>query len=203
MPEFSNIQTYVLVKECNYQEELNKYYSILENIGVETQDVRKRFNGFYWELDDDGYVHNQISSNLPFLISTLTPIPIRPHIPFYTTQSGIWMGLELLIETEKLQDLITRTYYQKPYILIKTLVYELHKQFQQTGVYFTDEAQDGQDFDGITEHDHTQLWNFDYAIIPNHLKTLYANCPATHQIKPHDKYFEAWYIGEGRWQNER
>ncbi len=74
----------------------------------------------------------------------------------------------------------------------------MQMEFRQTGIYFTDEAQDGSDFNGIRCNDSSKLWQFDYAFIPNTLESLYSKKPDTHNIKRHENYFETWYIA--RWK---
>jgi hypothetical protein len=74
-----------------------------------------------------------------------------------------WISCELLIQTG---DLRNGDYLEKTYELVEELSYEMAKEFRQTGVYFTDKAQDGQDFERLRTKDKGNLWQFDYALIP-------------------------------------
>jgi hypothetical protein len=70
----------------------------------------------------------------------------------------------------------------------------MQKEFKQTGIYFTDEAQDGQDFDGLRTKDKSKLWQFDYAAIPLTLKKVYSDIPSTHLIIERSDFLEAYYL---------
>jgi hypothetical protein len=60
------------------------------------------------------------------------------------------MGCDLLMKTE---DLRNERYFEMSYDFVKTLTFEMQREFRQTGIFFTDEVQDGQDFDGIRTKD--------------------------------------------------
>ena len=68
------------------------------------------------------------------------------------------------------------------------------REFDQTGIYFTDEAQDGEDFDGIRTTDRNKLWNFDYALIPKKLKELYGEKPMNYKLNETDNWIESWNL---------
>lgn len=86
------------------------------------------------------------------------------------------------------------------YNLVKSLTFEMHKEFKQTGIYFTNEAQDSSDFEGVRCNNSAQLWQFDYALIPLVLEKLYSKIPPTHKVKRHESYLEAWSIDT--WKDE-
>ncbi len=111
-----------------------------------------------------------------------------------------WVSCDLLIESGKLKSFTDGQFHSFTYSLIKLLTAEMQKEFKQTGIYFTDEAQDGQDFDGVRCYNPDKLWHFDYALIPLTLGKLYSNKPKTHKIRSHENYFEAWYID--RWKEK-
>jgi hypothetical protein len=71
-------------------------------------------------------------------------------------------------------------------------MFELHQEFQESGIYFTDEAQDGNDFNGIRTNNFSLLWNFYAALIPNTLKKKYVNVPSNFQIIAGDEVIKAW-----------
>ena len=109
-----------------------------------------------------------------------------------------WIACDLLIESSELRNDKTGKYSDFTYPFVKRLTIEMSKRFNQTGVYFTDEAQEGQDFDGIRTLDIKSFWEFDYAIIPEHLKNLYKSPPETHKIQETDNGLESWYAE--RWK---
>ena len=78
------------------------------------------------------------------------------------------------------------------------MTFEMFREFRQTGIYFTDEAQDGQDFYGLRTHDKSKLWQFDYALIPLTLRQIYNDIPSTHEVIERDNALEVFY--KGRWK---
>jgi hypothetical protein len=106
-----------------------------------------------------------------------------------------WMTCDLLIEAE---DLRRSDYFEKSYDLVESLTFEMFREFRQTGIYFTDEAQDGQDFDGLRTNDQSKLWQFDYAVVPLTLRHLYKDIPSTHGVIERDNALEIFY--KERWK---
>jgi hypothetical protein len=104
------------------------------------------------------------------------------------------MICDLLIKTE---DLRNERYFDTSYDFVKTLTFEMHNEFKQTGIYFADEAQDGEDFDGLRTRDKLKLWKFDYAVIPLTLKNFYSEIPSTHLIIDRGDFLEAYF--KERW----
>ena len=105
-----------------------------------------------------------------------------------------WMVCELLIQTGDIQK--SFKYSEETFPLIENLVKEFTMEFSETGIYFTDEAQDGQDFEGIRTNNKKKIWQFDYAVIPISLESIYMPNSKIHKIKRHNLFFEAWYINK-------
>ena len=105
-----------------------------------------------------------------------------------------WMTCDLLIEAE---DLRRGEYFKKSYHVVEALTLEMFREFKQTGIYFTDETQDGRDFDGLRTNDQSELWQFDYAVIPLTLRHLYKDIPSTHEVIERDNALEIFY--KERW----
>lgn len=199
MPELSNIQTYEKLIGTDYQSTLDRFKTVLQRIDLWNDEVKKAFDEFAWKVEDNGFVYSSIQ--VGHFVTKLSNIPVRPLVLVYTPAidksiHDNWIVCNLLVEAEMLRSILPGDYHNTTYDFVKVLTSEMHKVFKQTGVYFTDEAQDGQDFDGIRGNKE-KLWQFDYAIIPLALEQTYSTPPLTHKIIRHDNYLEAWYID--RW----
>jgi hypothetical protein len=199
MPELSSIQTYEKLIGADYQPTLDRFKTVLQRIDLWNDEVKKAFDEFVWKVEDNGYVYSSVQ--VGHFVTKLSDIPVRPLVLVYTpaidkTILDNWITCDLLIESGKLRSPESGNYKKTIYDFVKVLTSEMHKEFKQTGVYFTDEAQDGQDFVGIRGNKE-ELWQFDYAIIPLTLELTYSIPPLTHKIIRHNNYLEAWYID--RW----
>jgi hypothetical protein len=198
MPELSNIQTYEKLIGEDYQPTLDRFKTVLQQIDLWNDEIQHAFESFEWKVDDNGFVYSSIVQ-LGHFKTKFSDIAVRPLVLVYTPAidksfTNNWIVCDLLIEIEKLR---SYDYFQSTYSFVKSLTLEMHREFKQTGVYFTDEAQDGQDFDGIRNANKEKLWEFDYALIPLSLEQTYSSPPLTHKIIRHDNYLEVWNIN--RW----
>jgi hypothetical protein len=197
MPELSNIQTYEKLNGENYQPTLNRFKTVLQRIELWNEEVKQAFDTFEWKVEDNGFIYSSIT-RLGHFRTKLSDIPVRPLVMVYTTAidktfKDNWIVCELLIQTEMIR---SYDYFPETYNLVEELSSEMHKEFKQTGVYFTDEAEDGEDFDGI-RGEKEKLWQFDYALIPLALEKTYSSPPTTHKVNRLENSLEAWYIS--RW----
>ncbi len=204
MPELSNIQTYEKIDGSNFRPTLDRFCTVLKNIDLWNDEIKTAFDNFEWKVEDNGFVYSSITQ-LGHFTSKLSGIKIRPLVMVYTpaideTFKDNWICCELLIEAEELRSFEDGQFRSYTYDLVKALTFEMQKEFKQTGIYFTDEAQDDSDFDGIRCNDFTKLWQFYYALIPTTLDNLYSIRPETHNTKRHENYFETWYID--RWKEK-
>ncbi len=204
MPELSNIQTYEKIDGSNFRPTLDRFCKVLKSVDLWNDEIKTAFDNFEWKVEDNGFVYSSITQ-LGHFTSLLSGVIVRPLVIVYTpaiegTFKDNWVCCELVIEAEELRSFEDGQFRSYTYDFVKTLTFEMQKEFKQTGVYFTDEAQDGSDFDGIRCNDLTKLWQFDYALIPTMLNNFYSIRPETHNIKQHENYFETWYID--RWKEK-
>lgn len=196
MPELSNIQTFEKINGIDFAPTFERFKKVLLDLNLWNDDVEKGFDRFEWD-GTYGFAYSDIPASI-----NKWGIEIKPNILGYTPDlddafKENWLQCDLLIEAEKLRSFKTGEFHEQTYNIVKSLCLAMQKEFHQTGVYFTDEAQDGEDFDGIRCRDANKLWQFDYALIPNSLIPLYSDIPNTHVIKQHEYFMEAWYIS--RW----
>jgi hypothetical protein len=198
MPELSNIQTFEKLKGTDYKPTLDKFELVLKRIGLWNDEVKKAFDDFEWSVEDNGFIYSSIV-HLGHFKTKYSDIKVRPLVMVCTPTvdpsfTDNWMTCDLLIEAG---DLRNERYFDRSYDLVETLTFEMQKEFKQTGIYFTDEAQDGQDFDGLRTKDKSKLWQFDYAMIPLTLRNVYSEIPSTHLIIERTDFLEAYY--KERW----
>jgi len=196
MPELSNIQTYEKLNGNNIKPSIEKFAKVLARIGVWNPDLEKQFESLEWKVEDDGFVYFS-NSNFGFFKTHFSEIKVCPHVLVWTpaidkTFKDNWISCDLLIETETIRNFENGNYKELTFEFIKLLVKEMATEFDETGIYFTDEAQDGEDFDGIRATDRNKLWNFDYALIPKKLKELYVEKPENYKINETDHWMETW-----------
>src|SRR5688572_488915 len=154
MPELSNIQTFEKLNGTEYKPTLDKFELVLRSIGLWNEEIKKAFDDFEWNVEDNGFIYSSIVQ-LGHFKTKYSDIKVRPLVMVYTPTidssfTDNWMTCDLLIEAE---DLRNERYFERSYDFVETLTFEMQKEFNQTGTYFTDEAQDGQDFDGLRTKD--------------------------------------------------
>ncbi|MFB9054631.1 hypothetical protein ACFFVB_16200 [Formosa undariae] len=196
MPELSNIQTYEKLNGDEIKPSIQKFTKVLERIGIWNSDLEKQFESLEWKEEDNGFVYFP-NAYFGFHKTDFSEIKIRPHLLAWTpaidkTFKDNWISCELLIETGTIRNSENGNYKELTFEFIKKLAKEMATEFNQTGIYFTDEAQDGEDFDGIRTTDSNKLWSFDYALIPKKLKELYGEKPKNYNINESDNWIESW-----------
>ena len=196
MPELNNIQTYEKIDGLNFKPTLERFCKVIRNVDLWNEEVEEAFEKFEWKVEENGFVYSSIIQLKPIFSKSLN-VEIRTLVMAYTpeiddTFKDNWILCEFLIEAEKLRSFESGEFYNTTYQIVKFLASEMQKEFQQTGVYFTDEAQDGEDFDGIRNSNFSRLWQFDYALIPLALENIYRKKPKTHNLRINKNGFEVW-----------
>jgi hypothetical protein len=197
MPELNSIQTFEKIDSCNFRPTLERFCNVVRKADLWNEGIRDALKQFEIEKEGDGYVYTSVTE-LGHLNSNLSGVKIRALITGYTsavdrTFAEDWISCEFLIETSELKDFDGKL-HDYSYDLIRKLSLEMQSEFRHTGVYFTNQSQDGSDFDGIRCGDSSKLWQFDYALIPLALADIYKNKPYTHGLKQHGNYLEIWDI---------
>ncbi len=197
MPELRNIQTYERINGNDFYPVTERFAKVLQKTGLWNEHARSAFEAFEWK-NEDGLVFSNLAQ-LGYYESSFPGVLIRPHFTIYSkdldkTFDTHWVCCEFLIKSEQLSDLQTGEYYRHTYRIIENLVFEMSREFCQTGVYFTDEAQDGGDFNGIRTGDIKNLWQFDYALIPVSLSPLYSPIRDNYAVRNSGLFYEFWSV---------
>jgi hypothetical protein len=154
----------------------------LRRIGIHDDEVNNRVELIDLKPDADRNLSTSLMDSNLYSIN-YTSFKVRPHVIIYErgldeTFKDHWVSIELLIQAEDLYDQKTNKVNVNAQVEIKRLMLELQREFQESAIYFTDEAQEGIDFDGIRMNDSSLLWNFDAALIPHSMKEQYDNPPS-------------------------
>lgn len=198
MPELNNIQTYEKLKGSDFKPTLERFSKVLNRIGLWNNEIKNAFESFEWKIEDDGYVYSSINA-IGSYPTRFSDIKVRPLVVAWTPAidesfEENWISCDLLIESENIRNHINGYYKDIAFPLVKKLVKEMSIEFYQTGIYFTDEAQDGRDFNGIRTNGNEELWSFDYALIPNKLTELYRDKPYNYGVNKTDNWIESWNL---------
>lgn len=196
MPELCNIQTYQNIHQSTIESLRLKIGNVLKRICVWNDEVINAVEAFEWKPDADGCVFTSLTG-LNFYPTKCTSFKVRPHIMIYKkgldeTFKDDWVSVEFLILATDVFSQGSNEIKESVQGELSCLMFELHQEFQESGIYFTDEAQDGNDFNGIRTNNSSLLWNFYAALIPNTLKKKYVNVPSNFQIFAGDEVIKAW-----------
>lgn len=180
MEKFDQIQTYVrYIDEENFQRVLQDYKKLLLHIGFSKCDVENWISGINRSVEEYGVdiiKTNILSKNL-VLEMDQHKINVTVSILIWTNESNKylnepWIEILLLINQEE----NINTQYEKQYETIIWGIMEIFSvNFQETGVFATNEMNDGEAFIGFAANLKEKLWAFNRAIIPSHHHLLYQN----------------------------
>lgn len=208
MPELHRLQTCIPLSGADFAPVLARFANVLRELGVWNADVQAAFARFHLTPSPAGMFPGGIYSTVSELAhyhSPQFPVAIRPHVTVWNEAvlpelPGIELELTLLLETTALTVAEHDQYHYRPGIqtAVQRLARRLHAAFPHTGIYFTDEAQDGRDISALRDDEPDELWQFDYALLPTAVAARYPPAPATHHTGADPGYVEAWYTG--RWR---
>lgn len=206
MPEYSHIQTYVRCGAGNFKETIQQFAAFLAGIGLDNSYF---CSGLEWKLADNGFMYEGYNADAEEVPVEGLSLHVRPYVVGLTPEvfpelAESWLEINLLFWTEE----ITADYRTgelvgevKPYIW--DLMRRFSDQYQQSGVYFTSEATDGEPWEAIITGDSRKLWTFDAAVIPQELFERYGRPdePLFYYTYDDDRLFlarrEVW--GAGPW----
>ena len=195
MPELSNIQTFIELKDKDYSSALEPFKQVLINLEAWNEQTERAFKNPDWR-DEDGFVFSELM-NLEERTTKYSGIRIRPLVHVWTpkvdpTLRSNWISCDLLIESDELIDnYSTGQFREYTFDFVEHLAFEMTNNLG-TPTYFTNEADDGEPFDGLRTANQNELWSFDYALIPVELSNLYSTPPDTHQIRMNGQFLECW-----------
>ncbi len=198
MSEIYNLQTFEKLEGSNYKPTLERFCNVLQKTGLWNEEIKHAFDNFQWKVEPNGYVYSTITQ-LDYVPLKPVNIKIKPLIMIYTPALGPtfkdnWICCELLIKAKDLWSYENEQFFPGALKLVKSLALQMHKEFSQSAIYFTDEEQDEEDFNALRSNSKRNLWQFDYALIPLAQTEIYSNVPETHKLKRHKNYMDAWEV---------
>ena len=183
MPEFHNLQCYTVLDRRTFRDTISRFETVLRTCGVRGARVEEYLRTAGWESPADEFVSTGNHAWVEFA-SAGFHLRAAPHIVGYTPdafpgQDRGWLEVGMLFETEDLQTGSSfSTWAYKPGLgpAIWNLMTHFGPAFSEVGIFFTDEAQDGQALEGLIE-DSEARWQFDLAWIPENNAARFSQRP--------------------------
>jgi len=186
MPAYHQLQTYKIL-EADQKVVIEKYTQVLKNVGCWNGDIQKHFDNFSWKIEDNGFVYTGIQKEWQRFKINDVEFCAAPHVLGWTPQGNPklksnYLELGLLFQSADLEEdfpsqIVYRKGLEEGFLKI---MFEFAKLFPDSGIYLTDEVQDGEPWDGLLENDERKLWNFDMALISENFIKYYRIAPETH-----------------------
>ncbi|MBD2843557.1 hypothetical protein IDH44_00010 [Paenibacillus sp. IB182496] len=171
MPEYSQIQTYLKCDQSNIKEILLDFIAALNEIGIYENKIISAFNRLEWDIAEDGALSVTGGEETIELKIHGQQIHIRPFVMGWTLNSikelqQSWLEVSLLLWTEEItQSSFCNTVREEYRSTIWEFMNVFSRIFNQSGVYFTNEATDGRPWEAIIQAEPSGTWMFDAAII--------------------------------------
>ena len=182
MAKYEQIQTYArYINEENFQRVLQNYRQLLLQIGLSNYDVENWISGILRSVDDFGIdsIETNIISHNMVLEMNQCKLNVCVSILIWTNETisylkESWVEILLLIKPE---EQINTAYESELENILWGIMSIFSEKFQETGVYATNEMNDGEAFIGLAANLKEKLWAFNRAIIPYHHHLFYQNMP--------------------------
>lgn len=187
MPAYSSIITYVRCDEKSFTSEMNRFRSVLAQIGFNEDYLENSFSGLSRDVCDNGFMYS--GCNTKFIMIDLfgTMLNIRPSAMGWTPQISkdikeTWLDFDISFDMEDIiMDLYTFRIKDEVKIPIWNAMLFFSKHFGDTGVYLINEGTYG-----TWEAMSGNFWSFDAAIIPVEITKHYNDIPKDLIIKESD-----------------
>ncbi len=187
MSEYAQVQTYATCNERTYAMVASHYRLVLEQLGCTDTQVLQWLDALQWPASEDDGLGDIYA--VPFVL-TLAEVPTKKivcagiEVTLYIDaaipsieEPPIWVGFNLLFETETLRTDATAPYSIEAGASLWRIVQKQAGAFRELGAYFTDEWQENQSWRAITAH-LGDPWAFDLAIFPRSRSECFSEVPA-------------------------
>ncbi|GCE19161.1 hypothetical protein [Dictyobacter kobayashii] len=181
----AQIQTFASCTQATFPAVLKRYQHTLKLLGCEDQQVLSWITDIAWPTTDDD-AFGDIYAAPVLLAPQDTPtiecsgieisLYTQPAIPSLEELPS-WIGFNLLIESEQLQEDIPAPYSREAGESIWRILQVLAQNFTEVGAYFTNEWQENQVWRTIAEKA-GDPWVFDLGIFPRKLAAHFEMVPA-------------------------
>ena len=187
MPEYHQIETYATIKN-DVRDNIATCKKFLQELGWLSSEIENWLNGFIWSVSDDGFVYANLSPKINIILLGES-MDVQLMLLGWTSKiieslPCSCLGFEILLETEKIDDLSRHPEIRYKENFRKTVwdvMKKASKFYPEYGVFFTDEVQDGRTWESFFDKDSEKIWQFECAIIPSQTKQ--------HFNLPNDNFF--------------
>lgn len=167
MPAYSSIITYVRCDEKNFTSEMNRFRSVLAQIGFNEGYLVNSFSSLVWDVCDNGFMYSGCNAE-PVNIDLFGKLlDIRPSVLGWTPQISKdikepWLEFELMFVMDDIISFLpTFRIKDEVKIPIWNAMLLFSKYYRETGTYLINEGTYG-----TWEAMSGNFWSFDAAIIP-------------------------------------
>lgn len=182
MPEYSEIETYIICDELNLNKNIEKLKVALCELGFDINYINQSLINLEWKTEDNGFIYSLGDFKSIKLSYQNLELNCRPLLLGWTPEIDLnlkksWLEISLLYDTEQIT-LDYRTGKLKNGVREQILnqMKILSKYFNETGTYFTNEATDTKPWKALVGIGGL-TWAFDMAIIPSKLVKFYSENP--------------------------
>ncbi|GHO86564.1 hypothetical protein [Dictyobacter formicarum] len=181
----AQIQTFASCTQATFPAVLQRFQHALRLLGSNDQQVLSWITDITWPRNDNDAFGDIYAAPLrlaPPAAPTIECAGIevslytQPAIPSLEELPS-WIGFNLLIESEQLQEDIPAPYTREAGESIWSILQILARDFTEVGAYFTNEWQENQVWRAIVETA-GDPWVFDLGIFPRKLATHFEMVPA-------------------------
>lgn len=208
MPEYSHIQTYIQCDRFNFQDVISLFSEVIDSLGLNS----KYFNDeLEWKVSENGFIYVGGSTTPQLYDNNGFQLHFRPYVVGWTPEvieelKESYLEISILLWTEEIEhDRRTGLLRSQHQSLIWRIMNKFFEEFNQTGVFFTNEVMDGVPLEAIVSVNEEGLWAFDAAILPVHLFDLYKYFPEGFFIYKDDEVMYVAQIsvwGTEPWHND-
>jgi len=179
MPELSNIQTFLKLEGKNPQPFIQRFTTVLKNIGITDTDLIKALELFEWDAEENGFVY---IDQPKYFETKFNGLKVHALLTGYSpdidsTFQDNWLCCELLIRTDEIWDSAVEKFHPDVFGAIRSIALEMRQVFAENPIFFSDEGQDGSDFDGLRCGQPEKLWKFITLCFQIHFKMNIAILP--------------------------
>ena len=189
MPEYHQIQVTVPYDEARFGETMARYVGALREIGCISPAVEAWAAGVRWEPSDGGFVYGGGMEHwLAFELAggrfRAAPTVMGWNPETYPASARSWVQLDLIFESAEIEDAseFPERLRFHPHLAagLWSAVAAFARAFPEAGVFLTNEATDGEPWEGTIEKDARKIWSFDLAVVQASQAAIYARVPDTH-----------------------
>jgi hypothetical protein len=180
MPEYSQIQTYIICDQFNFQDVIRLFSGVINSLGLDSRYFNSELE---WEVSENGFMYVGGDAEPQLYQNNGFQLHLRPYVLGWTPKvieelKESYLEISILFWTEEIEHNWrigqVRSQYQS---LIWRIMTKFSEEFRQTGVFFTNEAMDGAPWEALVSGQQEGLWAFDAAILPEHLFDSYKDIP--------------------------